>query len=71
MQHGVVVLRPGPAAQRSFLVRAPYFLLVGWWASLIWLVLAYVLILGTAGLGLPLAFWIVNRVPAITTLARS
>lgn len=70
-QHGAVVLRHGPVAQRPFLIRAPYFLLVGWWASLVWLILAYVLILGTAGLGLPLAFWMVNRVPAITTLARS
>lgn len=70
VQNGLVVIRQGAVPQLSLALRAPYFLLVGWWASLVWLLLTWLLILGTLGFGLPIAFWMVNRVPAITTLAR-
>jgi hypothetical protein len=70
VQAGVVVLRHGRVAQRPLVLRGVYFLTVGWWASLVWLLIAWTLIVGTLGLGLPLAFWMINRVPAITTLAR-
>lgn len=55
--------------QRPFLVRAVYFLLVGWWASAIWLTLAYLAVLTI--LLLPLAFWMYGRAGAVTTLYRS
>lgn len=70
VQHGLVVIRQAAVPQLSLALRVPYFLLVGWWASLLWLLLTWLLILGTLGFGLPIAFWMVNRVPAITTLAR-
>jgi hypothetical protein len=68
VQNGVVVVSQGWAPQRPFLARMLYFLLVGWWASGLWLLMAWVF--AAIWLGLPLAFWMFNRVPAVTTLAR-
>jgi uncharacterized membrane protein YccF (DUF307 family) len=55
--------------QLPFLVRAAYFLLIGWWASGLWIAAAYAacvtLIL------LPLGFWMYGRIGAVTTLYRS
>lgn len=52
--------------QANFWVRALYFVLVGWWLSLVWLHAAY-LALATLIL-MPVAFWMFNRAPALTTL---
>ena len=54
--------------QRSFLVRAIYFLLIGWWFSAVWLVLAW--LLAVTIIGLPAAQWMFFRVNAILTLQR-
>lgn len=70
MQNGVAVVSQVRAPQRPFLVRALYFLLVGWWASGLWLLVAWLLVGATLGLGLPLAFWMFDRVPLVTTLGR-
>lgn len=70
VQNGVMVVSQVRPEQYPFVARAAYFLLVGWWFSLVWLVLTYTLIVATLGLGLPLAFWMCDRVPAVTTLAR-
>src|SRR3954452_8544603 len=70
VHNGVVVVSQSRPPQRPFLARALYFVLVGSWFSLVWLVLAYTLIVATLGLALPLAFWMCDRVPAVTTLAR-
>lgn len=67
---GKVVYREEKARQHPFLVRALYFILIGWWFSAIWLALAWLLTGITLGLGLPIAFWMFDQVPAITTLAR-
>jgi len=56
-------------SQRSFLVRALYFILVGWWFSALWLTVAWALC--TVIIGLPFGFWMFNRVPAVITLART
>jgi uncharacterized membrane protein YccF (DUF307 family) len=54
--------------QRPFIIRAIYFLLIGWWFSFLWLMAAW---LTTATLILlPLGIWMMNRVPAVTTLQR-
>lgn len=55
--------------QRPFLLRAAWFLLVGWWLSGLWLAVAYVMLLSIVGL--PAAFWMYGRVGAVTTLYRS
>jgi hypothetical protein len=67
---GVVVVSQGQVAQQPFWLRAVYFLAVGWWLSGLWLGLAWTLVGVTFGLGLPLAFWMFDRTPAIVTLAR-
>lgn len=55
--------------QHPFLLRAVYFLLVGWWFSGLWLAAAYALTVSIVGL--PIAFWMYGRVGAVTTLFRS
>ena len=46
--------------------RAVYFLLIGWWASLIWLETAWVL--GLLIITLPLSFWMFGAAGKVTTL---
>jgi len=69
VQNGVTLVHRSPPPPRPFALRAVYFLLVGWWASLVWLVIAWALVAATLGLGLPLAFWMFDRTPRVTTLA--
>ncbi len=52
--------------QPALPLRAIWFVLVGWWASLLWMMLAWAF---SATLVLmPIGFWMFNRVPTITTL---
>lgn len=55
--------------QRPFLIRALYFVFIGWWFSALWLSLAWALC--TVIIGIPFGFWMFNRVPAVITLART
>jgi len=70
-RNGRQVIRQRPLEQNPFLLRALYFLAVGFWFSLVWMLLAWLISLLTLGLAFPLSFWMFNRVPAVTTLARS
>lgn len=70
VKDGRVVYRESQLPQHPFLLRALYFLLIGWWFSLLWLAAAWLLTGLSLGLGLPLAFWMFDQVPALTTLAR-
>ncbi|MFC7135809.1 YccF domain-containing protein [Halobaculum litoreum] len=54
--------------QRSLLVRGLYFLLVGWWLSLLWANVAA--FLAVTVVGLPVAYWMFNRLPYVTSLYR-
>ncbi len=56
-------------AQRAFIVRALWFVLVGWWLSALWLAGAWAL--SAVIIGLPISFWMFDRVPSIITLART
>ena len=58
----VAAPRQGP----SLLVRAVWFIFVGWWLTAIMIVVAYALALSI--LGLPFAFYLFNRIPAFLTL---
>lgn len=71
MQNGQAVYRQTGVKQLPFLLRALYFILIGFWFSLVWVLLAWVFTFLTLGFGLPLAFWMFDRTPAITTLARN
>jgi uncharacterized membrane protein YccF (DUF307 family) len=55
--------------QRSFLIRAIYFILVGWWLSGLWMALAYAFLVSV--IGMPIAFWMYGRIGAVTTLFRA
>jgi uncharacterized membrane protein YccF (DUF307 family) len=55
--------------QPPFLLRAIYFVLIGWWFSGIWLAVAWAL--HVTIIGMLVGFWMFNRVPAVVTLARS
>jgi uncharacterized membrane protein YccF (DUF307 family) len=54
--------------QVPFLLRAIYFLLIGWWLSAIWIAIAWALCASIVGM--VIGFWMFDRVPAIITLAR-
>ncbi|WP_121743915.1 YccF domain-containing protein [Natronorubrum halophilum] len=60
-----------PAAargQHSLAVRALYFVGIGWWLSFLWANLAA--LLAVTIVGLPVAIWMVNRLPFVTSLYR-
>ncbi|NJO81920.1 MAG: zinc-ribbon domain-containing protein [Blastochloris sp.] len=70
-QHGgVTVVGQAQPEQHSFAVRALYFLLIGWWSSFIWLACAWSILAVTFGLAFPVSFWMFDRTPAVTTLAK-
>lgn len=52
----------------NFFVRGAYFLLVGWWASLVWMGLGYVVSLTV--IGIPIAIKMYNKLPYITSLKK-
>lgn len=56
------------AKQVFWPVRAIYFLVIGWWFSLIWSALAYLLCLTI--IGLPIGVIMLHGLPAITTLRK-
>lgn len=55
--------------QPPFIIRALWFLLVGWWLSALWLAAAWALC--TVIIGMPIGFLMFDRVPAVVSLARS
>lgn len=54
--------------QRSLLVRGVHFLLVGWWLGFLWANVAAAL--AVTVIGLPVAVWLFNRLPYVTSLYR-
>ena len=49
-----------------FLIRAIWFVFVGWWLAGVVSVAAW--LIGLTVIGLPLTFWIFNRIPTVLTL---
>ena len=62
----IVEWRYQDAPQRPLLIRLIYFLLIGWWFSLVWSLLAWLLCVSI--IGLPFGVWMFNRLPGVTTL---
>lgn len=64
--HGTVVAVRENPAQPFFVLRTIYFILIGWWFSLVWSLLAW--LLSVSIIGLPFGIWMFNRLPNVTTL---
>lgn len=62
-------VRESAVPQRPLLIRAIYFVLIGWWLSLLWSNLAWFLCLTIVGL--PVGIPMFNYLPAVTTLMRN
>jgi uncharacterized membrane protein YccF (DUF307 family) len=65
---GLYVYERVGVEQYPFLVRAIYFLLVGWWLSAVWMLLAYAVCCTL--IGLPLGIWMFDLVPMLVSLRR-
>jgi uncharacterized membrane protein YccF (DUF307 family) len=65
---GVEVYTKG-LPQHVWLIRLLYFVLIGWWFSLLWAIVAW--IISATVIGLPVGIWMFNRLPAVTTLMRT
>ena len=55
--------------QRPIWLRGIYFVLVGWWLALLWMMLAYVISLTI--IGIPVGIMMLNRLPEVFTLHRN
>ncbi|HSR34729.1 MAG TPA: YccF domain-containing protein [Anaerolineae bacterium] len=64
-----IQLRSEGIPQHPWLLRLIYFVLIGWWLSWLWANAGWIISLTI--IGLPLGIWMLNRVPAITTLMRT
>jgi uncharacterized membrane protein YccF (DUF307 family) len=67
-QDGRPVLRASGLPQINFFLRALYFVLIGWWWSAVWLLVAYLLC--ATILLLPVGLIMFRFVPLMTTLKR-
>ena len=65
---GIVRVGFSDRQQRSWWIRAIYYVLVGWWAVSLWLVVAWVA--GLTILLLPLSFWMYGAAGKVQTLRR-
>ncbi|WP_231554295.1 YccF domain-containing protein [Halobellus rufus] len=63
---GAVTVTESGRDQHSLVVRAAYFLLIGWWASGIWMSIAWVF--SVTIIGLPVAVWMYDRLPYVVSL---
>lgn len=53
-------------AQRSLILRAVWFIFVGWWLSLIWMLIAYLFTISIVGI--PIAIWMYGKLPFVVSL---
>lgn len=65
---GDVTIQQNTKDQHSLLIRAVYFLLIGWWASGIWMFFAWVTSITI--IGLPVAVWMYGKLPFVVSLYR-
>ncbi|MDD5370874.1 MAG: YccF domain-containing protein [Anaerolineaceae bacterium] len=66
---GMLVQREIAVPETDMLVRALYFIVIGWWLSALWMEAAYAISLTV--IGLPVGFWMFDRVPTVVSLKHS
>lgn len=64
-----VEIHPEQRDQYPLIVRAVYFVLVGWWLSLLWTGLAALFTVSI--IGYPVAVWFFSTLPLVTSLYRT
>jgi uncharacterized membrane protein YccF (DUF307 family) len=52
----------------GIIVRAIWFVLVGWWASGVWMIIAYFFTVTIVGI--PVAIWMYGKLPFVVSLYR-
>ena len=67
-QDGVTVVGYSDRQQLKWWVRAIYYVLVGWWATTLWLVALW--LFGVLIITLPISFWMGGQIGKIQTLRR-
>jgi uncharacterized membrane protein YccF (DUF307 family) len=67
-EDGRVLQTDAGPPQINFFLRAIYFILVGWWLSALWMEAGYLLCITI--IGLPIGFWMFDRIPAVLSLKR-
>ncbi len=67
-ENGVSIVKTGGVPQRPFLLRAMYFVLIGWWFGALWSAVAWALC--AIIIGFPLGIWMLNRIGAVVSLHR-
>jgi len=65
-EDGKVAVKQGSQDQHSIVVRGLYFILVGWWLSGVWTVVAYMFTITI--IGLPVAIWMYGKLPFVVSL---
>ena len=65
---GRTIIAEGGRAQTAWPVRGLWFVLIGWWASGLWMVIAW--LISVTLIGLPLALLMLNRTPFVASLYR-
>lgn len=65
-ERGSVTIKQTSSEQHPIPVRAVYFLLVGWWASGVWMFFAW--LASVTVVGLPVAVWMYDRLPFVVSL---
>lgn len=69
VQTGAPVIMVADSGETNIVVRAAWFLFIGWWLSFLAVTLAVLLQLTI--IGIPAAIWLINRIPQIVTLKSS
>ena len=65
---GRTIMVEGSRTQTAWQIRGLWFLLIGWWASGLWMMIAWLISLTL--IGLPVALLMFNRTPFVASLYR-